>query len=433
MLNTIAAANAGWRNCPEQQALIMTDYYDELETREPQVRDEQVFAGFPDFLADIMNRIPGWQKRFSDIDISSITNREMLATLPVLRKPELMEAQAAVPPFGEFVDEAMLGGTRVFMSPGPVWEPQGPGADPWLTARAFHAAGFRAGDLVHCSIGFQLTPGGALMDEGLRAMGATVFPAGVGNTEGQVDAASILKPDCYAGTPDFLQVMLDKADETGKDLSSIKKAFVSGGALFPSMREAYQAKGISVLQGYATADIGMIAYETMHDGELCDGMICNEDMIIEIVRPGTNDPVPAGEVGEIVVTTFNKAYPLVRFGTGDMSAVISEPSPCGRTNMRIKGWMGRADQRTKVKGMFVDPKQIDTLVKQIDGLNKARLVVSRDGQKDIMSLQVSGSNLDETAIADQLQQITKLKGSVEIVDSLPNDGKVIDDQRDYSS
>ena len=410
----------------------MLEYFDELETRAFKEREYDLFNGFPDFLSDIMDRIPAWKKRFAEIDTTQINSREMLASLPVMRKPELMEAQAARPPFGEFVDTSLLTGNRVFMSPGPVWEPQAPGVDPWQAARSFHAAGFRAGDIVHCSIGFTMTPGGAILDEGIRALGGVVYPAGVGNTETQVEAASILKPVAYAGTPDYLQTLLDKAAEMGKDLSSIKRAFVSGGALFPSMREAYQEQGITVLQGYATADIGAIAHETMDQGTLCDGMILNENLILEIVRPGTNDPVTTGEVGEMVVTCFNKAYPLVRFGTGDMSAIIEEPSPCGRTNMRIKGWMGRADQRTKIKGMFVDPKQINQLVKAVDGLERARLIVKREDNKDTMVVQAVGASLNVEEITNQLASIAKLKGSVEIVESLPNDGKVIDDQRDYS-
>ncbi len=410
----------------------MAEYFDELETRNAEQREQDLFSTFPEFLKDITERIPAWADRFSDHDISTINSREMLSSLPVLRKPELMEAQIAKPPFGDFVDTSLLSGNRIFMSPGPVWEPQAPGADPWQAARSFHAAGFRSGDLVHCSIGFTMTPGGAILDEGIRALGGVVYPAGVGNTESQVEAASILKPVAYAGTPDYLQTLLDKADEMGKDLSSIKRAFVSGGALFPSMREAYNARGIQVLQGYATADIGSIAHESMHEGKLCDGMIINENLIVEIVRPGTDDPVETGEVGEMVVTSFNKAYPLVRFGTGDMSALIAEPSPCGRTNMRIKGWMGRADQRTKIKGMFVDPKQIDQLVKAVDGLERARLIVKREDNKDVMVLQAVGQGLNADILNEQLVNVAKLKGSIEIVDSLPNDGKVIDDQRDYT-
>ncbi len=411
----------------------MTEYFDALETRSPDQRERDLFSSFPDFLSDITKRFQGWNKRFSGIDCSKINSREMLATLPVMRKSELMKAQADHPPFGEFVDTSLLAGNRIFMSPGPVWEPQAPGADPWQAARSFYAAGFRSGDLVHCSIGFTMTPGGAILDEGIRALGGVVYPAGVGNTEAQVEAASILKPVAYAGTPDYLQTILDKADEMGKDLSSIKRAFVSGGALFPSMREAYKGRGITVLQGYATADIGAITHETMHEGKLCDGMILNENLILEIVRPGTDDPVAPGEVGEMVVTCFNKAYPLVRFGTGDMSAIIEEPSPCGRTNTRIKGWMGRADQRTKIKGMFVDPKQIYQLVKAIDGMERACLVVMRKDDKDAMVLKAVGKGLDAADVKIQLASIAKLNGSVEIVDSLPNDGKVIDDQRDYTA
>ena len=413
----------------------MSDYFDELETRDPEVRESETFSDFPAFLNDISSRITGWKERLSGVDIDAVTSRDALANIPVLRKPELMDAQAALPPFGGFVDESLLDGNRIFMSPGPVWEPQAPGIDPWLAARGFHAAGIRAGDLVHNAISYHMTPGGYILDEGARALGARVYPGGVGNTEMQVEAAAILKPVAYAGTPDFLQVMLDKANEMGKDLSSIKKALVSGGALFPAMRQAYNEQGITVLQAFATADVGVIAFETMKDGALCDGMICNEGMIVEIVRPGTDDPVPHGEVGEIVVTTFNQAYPLVRFGTGDMSAVINEASPCGRTNMRIKGWMGRADQRTKVKGMFVDPKQINAIAKEFPSVEKARLVVSRDDGKDVMTLQVAGTVREEETdtISERLTAITKLKGGVAIVEAIPNDGKIIDDQRDYSA
>ena len=411
----------------------MSEYFDELETRSADEREQSLFGGFPEFLADVQTRIPGWKARFKDIDVTQITDRASLAKLPVMRKPELMEAQAAKPPFGNFVDVSQLNGNRIFMSPGPVWEPQASGADPWLAARGLYAAGLRAGDIVHSSIGFSLTPGGAILDEGVRAVGAINFPAGVGNTDTQVEAMSFLKASAYVGTPDYLQALLDRAREMGKDVSSLTKGFVSGGALFPSMRQAYADQGVRVLQGYATADIGAIAHETLHEGELVEGMVVNEGLIVEIVRPGTDDPVEPGEVGEIVVTSFNKAYPLIRFGTGDMSATLSEPSPCGRTNMRIKGWMGRADQRTKVKGMFVDPKQVSEVVKASTGVERARLIVARDGTADTMTLQVTGSGMDADAIGNALATITKLKGKVELVDELPNDGKVIDDQRDYDS
>ncbi|MEO1398503.1 MAG: AMP-binding protein, partial [Pseudomonadota bacterium] len=295
------------------------------------------------------------------------------------------------------------------------------------------AAGFRSGDVVHNALSYHMTPGGFILDEGLRALGCTVFPAGIGNTDMQVSAAAALKPVGYVGTPDYLKVILDRAAELGADLSSVKRALVSGGALFPSMRAEYADRGVQVLQAYATADLGVIAYESLDGDTLCDGMMVNEDLIVEIVRPGTDDPVPAGEVGELVVTNFSKAYPLVRFGTGDLSAILDEPSPCGRTNMRIKGWMGRADQRTKVKGMFVDPKQIDQVRKAHRDLTGARLIVSREGDQDAMTLQVTGNNVDVETIVATLRSVTKLGGTVELVENLPNDGKVISDERDYEA
>ena len=413
----------------------MSDYFDNTETLDPAERERSLFGRLPDFVAAAKAAAPGWQSRLAHIDAASLTTREALAALPVLRKPELMEAQAAEPPFGGYADPQSLDGNRVFMSPGPVWEPQPPGIDPWNAARSFFAAGIRKGDLVHCALSYHMTPGGFILDEGARAVGARVFPAGTGNTEQQVDAAAALKPDAYAGTPDYLKIMLDKAAEMGRDLSSITRALVSGGALFPSMRADYAERGVAVLQAYATADVGVIAYESTHDGQALSGMIVNENMIVEIVRPGTDDPVPAGEVGELVVTSFNSAYPLIRFGTGDMSAVMEGPSPCGRTNMRIKGWMGRADQRTKVKGMFVDPKHVDAVVKAVPGIARARLVVDRAGDSDAMTLMIepaAGASPNVDAVTKTLAAQTKLKGAVEIAAELPNDGKVIDDRRDYS-
>ena len=413
----------------------MSEHFDALETRQPGEREASLFAKLPAMLGEASSRTRGWKERLAGIDLNAIDTRSALADIPVLRKPELMQAQAEHPPFGGFANTEHLDGSRIFMSPGPVWEPQGLGADPWHAARAFYAAGIRPGDTVHNALAYHMTPGGFILDEGARALGARVFPAGVGNTEQQVEAAAALQPDAYAGTPDFLKVMLDKAAEMGRDLSSITKAIVSGGALFPSMREEYAKRGVSVMQCYATADIGVIAYESAAGGAPLPGMIVSEDLIVEIVRPGTDDPVPPGEVGELVVTNFNPAYPLIRFGTGDMSAVLDEPSPCGRTNMRIKGWMGRADQRTKIKGMFVDPKQVDALVKSVDGLARARLEVVRDGASDAMVLKAlpePGAQLDQGALATALTAHTKLRGTVQIASELPNDGKVIDDQRDYS-
>ena len=411
----------------------MSDHFDGLESRDPQVREQELFARLAKHLPEAVKVSSGLANHLKGCDLAKVTDRQSLASLPVLRKPELMAAQAENPPFGGFANLDDLAGNRVFLSPGPIWEPQGIGADPWLGARALFAAGFRRGDVVLNALAYHMTPGGFIIDEALRALGCTVFPGGIGNTEMQVEAAAALQPAAYTGTPDFLKVILDKAQEMDTDLSCIKRALVSGGALFPSMREEYASRGVQVLQAYATADLGVIAYESLHNGELTEGMVINEDLIVEIVRPGTDDPVAEGEVGELVVTNFSSTYPLVRFGTGDLSAILPGQSPCGRTNSRIKGWMGRADQRTKVKGMFVDPKQIGELVKRCDGVSGARLVVERDGDRDAMRLQVTGESIDTESVTAALRDLTKLGGSVEVVDSLPNDGKVISDERDYDA
>ncbi|MCP4999576.1 MAG: phenylacetate--CoA ligase [Hyphomicrobiales bacterium] len=417
----------------------MTAYFDNLETRDPQQRERDLFSTLPGFLVEAIEKAEGLRGWLGDCDPATIDNRTALAALPVLRKPELMQLQAANPPFGGLADPNALIGNHVFMSPGPVWEPQGFGADPWQSARSLYAAGFRSGDIIHNSFSYHMTPGAFILDEGARALGCLVFPAGIGNTEAQIQAAAALKPAAFTGTPDYLKVLLDKAAETDADLSSIKRAMVSGGALFPSLREEYKSRCVSVLQSYATADVGIIAYESADaDGNPLPGMILNENMIVEIVRPGTGDPVAEGEVGEIVVTALNPAYPLIRFGTGDMTAVLEGLSPCGRTGTRIRGWMGRADQRTKVKGMFVDPKQVAAIVRRHDDVAKARLVVERDGDQDAMTLHVEpapGTTPDAGALAASLADITKLKGKVTIAaqGSLPNDGKVISDERDYDA
>ncbi len=417
----------------------MTDYFDELETRNQAERESSLFSRLPGFLSEALDTVEGLKPWLGDIDAGAINSREALSALPVLRKPELMRMQAQNPPFGGFASAAALRGNRVFMSPGPVWEPQGLGADPWQAARALFAAGIRAGDKVHNCFSYHMTPGAFVLDEGARALGCLVFPAGVGNTEAQVDAAAALRPDVYTGTPDYLKTILDLAAEAGKDVSSIKRALVSGGALFPSLREEYRQRGVNVLQAYATADIGVIAYESADDtGQPNPGMIVNENLIVEIVRPGTGTPVADGEVGEIVVTALNPAYPLIRFGTGDMSAVLEGPSPCGRTGTRIKGWMGRADQRTKVKGMFVDPKQVAGVLERHSDLAKARLVVFRKASEDAMLLEVEPvgqEQPDAEAIAKSLSDITKLRGEIVVrpSGSLPNDGKVISDERDYEA
>jgi phenylacetate-CoA ligase len=420
----------------------MAGHFDELETRDPLERERDLFGRLPTFLKQAIASAPGLARWLEGVEPGSVNSRTALAKLPVLQKSDLMRFQAEDPPFGGFADATALAGARVFLSPGPLWEPQGTGIDPWQAARAFFAAGIRAGDIVHNAFAYHMTPGGFIIDEGARALGCTVFPGGTGNTDMQVEAAASLKPGVYCGTPDFLKVMLDRAAETGKDLSSFKRALVSGGALFPSLRDEYSSRGVAVFQCYATAEFGVIAYESAaagrpNPGMPNPGMIVNENLIVEIVRPGTGDPVPDGEVGEVVVTSFNPAYPLVRLGTGDLSAILPGVSPCGRTNIRIVGWRGRADQRTKVKGMFVDPRQVAEIVRRHPEVAKARLVVSRDGERDVMALHVEPSGTavpDGRLIEATLRDVTKLVGTMVVAApaSLPNDGKVIADERDYS-
>ena len=417
-------------------------HFDALETRSVAEREKDLFTRLPDLVVSAIANCPAQASRLSGIDPKSLTTREALAKLPVLRKPELMEAQKKNPPFGGFVSnkvtESNTGtGVRLFMSPGPVWEPQATGPDPWQVARAMFAAGIRPGDKIHNAFSYHMTPGGFIMDEGARALGCHVFPAGVGGTEAQVEAANFYQPDVYAGTPDFLKVLLDQAEESGKPLSCIKRGLVSGGALFPSMREEYAKRGVPVLQCYATADLGVIAYESAHEGELQAGMVCNENLIVEIVRPGTDTPVADGEVGELVVTNFNTDYPLIRFGTGDLSAIQADAGQCGRTNKRIAGWLGRADQRTKIKGMFVDPKQVDELVQGFEEIKRAKLHVARDGSSDTMALHVEVAQASDVKVAEvesAMQKIFNLKGSVVVsTNALANDGLVIVDERDYES
>lgn len=410
----------------------MTDFFDERETRDPVEREKELFARLPVIVSHAMDKTPSWREQLQGVDPDHLTDFEALGKLPVLRKPELMEKQRAHPPFGGFAAVPVEQFGRIFMSPGPIWEPQPEGSDAWNGARCLYAAGFRKGDIVHNALAYHMTPGGFVLDQAALALGCAVFPAGTGGTEAQVSAMAALQPSGYLGTPDYLKVILDKADEMGVSLKSITKALVSGGALFPSLREEYESRGIQVLQAFATADLGCIAYESMAK----EGLIVNEDYIVEIVKPGTNERVPDGDVGEIVVTTFKKNYPLIRFGTGDMSAVLQGTSPCGRTNMRIKGWMGRADQRTKVKGMFIDPKQVAEVSRSVPGLGRLRLEVLREDEQDVMRLKCESSETEEglvLRIENAVLAHCKLKGEVVLVapGSLPNDGKVIADERDY--
>ncbi len=407
------------------------EHFDTLETRDPQQRERDLMACLPAQIEHAKANAPWFAESLREVDPAQITTRAALAQLPVVRKHELIELQKQHRPFGGLVAARWGQLGRVFSSPGPIYEPEGRNPDYWRTARALFAAGFRAGDLVHNSFSYHMTPGAWILEGGALALGCTVFPGGVGQTEQQLQAMADLQPQGYVGTPSFLRILLDKADELGLKIPSLTKALVSGEAFLPPVREAFAARGISGCQAYATADLGVIAYETAAR----EGLVVDEDVILEIVRPGTGDPVPAGEVGEVVVTTFNTTYPLIRFGTGDLSAILPGISPCGRTNLRIRGWLGRADQTTKVKGMFVHPEQIAAVQKRHPEILRARLVVTNPDSSDAMTLRCEGSG-DAAAtatIADSLRELTKLRGTVEFVapGTLPNDGKVISDERKY--
>ena len=409
------------------------NYYDARETRDPATRELDLFARLPAHIAHARAHTAAFAALLKDVDPAAVTSRAALAALPVIRKSELLELQKAARPFGGFAAVKWGAGcARVFASPGPLYEPEGARKDYWRLARAFYAAGFRAGDLVHNTFSYHFTPAGSMMETAAHALGCTVFPAGVGQTEQQVAAMADLRPDAYAGTPSFLRIILDKAEELGVKLDCLKKAFVSGEAFPPSQRDALAARGIQAYQAYATADIGLIAFET----PAREGLVVDEDVLLEIVRPGTGDPVPAGEVGEVVVTSFNPDYPLIRFGTGDLSALLPGASPCGRTNVRIKGWLGRADQTTKVKGMFVHPGQVAAVLKRHPEVGRGRLVVDNPDLNDRMTLhcevEAPPAGLAE-AIAASIRELTKLRGEVCLcaAGSLANDGKVIDDLRQY--
>lgn len=407
----------------------MSEHYDALETRDPAQREQDQFRTLTQTL-DRALTAPGWAKHLGSLDPKSVSSRAALAKLPVLKKSDLIGLQKETLPFGGYNATALGKAKRILMSPGPIFELEGHGKDYANVARALFAAGFRGGDIIHNCFSYHLTPGAWMFDAGAEALGCPIVPGGVGNTEQQIEAIAHIKPAGYVGTPDFLKVILDSAAKSGKDVSSLKCGLVSGAALPPSLRQELSGRGVDVLQCYATAETGVIAYET----SAREGMVVNESVIVEIVRPGTGDPVPEGDVGEVVVTSFNPDYPMVRLATGDMSAIMAGRSPCGRTNTRIKGWMGRADQTTKVKGMFVRPEQIAEVAKRHPELGRIRLAVGREGEQDTMTLHAecgsSGGGLSD-AIAQTLQSVTKLKGGVRIVapGSLPNDGKVIADER----
>ena len=407
----------------------MPQHFDALETRDPAVREREQCARLGDVIARATTA-SGWAKLLSGIDAKSVNSRAALARLPVLRKADIAALQKENPPFGGLNVIAPNKARRLLMSPGPIFEPEGEGTDWWGAARALYAAGFRRGDIAHNSFSYHLTPGAMMMESGAHALGCTAIPGGVGNTEQQLEAIAHYKPSGYVGTPDFLKILLDTANKTGKDASSLKRGLVSGAALPSSLREELGNRGVAVLQCYATAELGVIAYES----EAREGMIVNENMIVEIVRPGTGDLVADGEVGEVVVTSFNPDYPMIRLGTGDLSALMTGMSSCGRTNARIRGWMGRADQTAKVKGMFVHPKQIADIAARHPQLKRLRLVVDRNAEQDTMTLLAECAASDpalETAIAETLHSVTKLKGAVKLMapGTLPNDGKLIADER----
>ena len=401
--------------------------FDDLETRSTQARAADVAVALPAQIARAQG-LAGYDGSLDSVDASTVTSVADLAALPVLRKSELGKAQAANAPFGGFTTKPASGFSHVFQSPGPIYEPSSTDPDWWRMGRFLHACGIGEGDIVHNCFGYHLTPAGMIFESGARAVNASVLPAGTGQTELQVIAARDVGTTAYAGTPDYLKVILEKADEMGVTLG-ITRAAVGGGALFPSLRDWYTARGITCLQSYATADLGNIAYES----SAMEGLIVDEGVIVEIVTPGTGDPVPEGEVGEVVVTTLNPDYPLIRFATGDLSAVMAGTSPCGRTNMRIKGWMGRADQTTKIKGMFVRPEQVAQLVAAHDEITRARVVATREAEQDVMTVRIESGTPDAEAYAASVAALLKLKGRIEVVapDSLPKDGLVIEDQRTY--
>jgi phenylacetate-CoA ligase len=411
---------------------VAPDHYDSLEARDPAEREADLLGRLPSLIARALTA-SGWARQLGGVDPKAVTSRAALAKLQLLRKSDLPRLQGETPPFGGFNVTPPGKAKRLLMSPGPIFEPEGHETDFAGVARAMFAAGFRQGHIVLNCFSYHLTPGAWMFDSAAEALGCAVIPGGVGNTEQQVEAIARLRPDGYAGTPDFLKVLLDTALASGKDASSIKRGLVSGAALPASLRQELSSRGVEVLQCYAIAETGVIAYET----QAREGLVVNENIIVEIVRPGTGDPVPDGEVGEVVVTSFNPDYPMIRLATGDLSAVLPGRSPCGRTNLRIKGWMGRADQTTKVKGMFVRPEQIAEVARRHPELARVRLVVTREGEQDAMTLHAesaAGTSGLADAVAATLQSATKMKGAVKIVPpgSLPNDGKVISDERPVS-
>ncbi|HKQ28395.1 MAG TPA: AMP-binding protein [Burkholderiales bacterium] len=416
----------------------MNEHYDELETRSPEAREGALMAALPAQIAHAKANASGFAQILKDIDPRDIKSRKSLARLPVTRKSDLASLQKENPPLGGLNATPVAKLAKLFLSPGPIYDPEGRGTDWWRSARGLFAGGFRPGDLVINTFAYHFTPAGSMLESGALALGCTVVPAGTGQTELQVAAIRDLGINGYVGTPSFLKLITEKADEQKNDLSSLKKAQVGAEYLPPTLRKAMKERGIVVTQMYGSADLGVIAYESvMADGVVCEGMIMEEALILEVVRPGTGDPLPDGEVGEVVITSFNRDYPLIRFGTGDLSAVLAGTSPCGRTNVRIKGWMGRADQSTKVRAMFVTPGQIAEVVRRHSEVRRARLVVEGEEGSDRMTLRCEVASPPQglaDALVSSMREVTKLRSEVELVavGELPNDGKVIEDKRKYS-
>jgi phenylacetate-CoA ligase len=407
----------------------MIDHYDALETRVPVEREAELFSKLPNVLRAAMEA-PAYAERLRGLDPATVTDRAALSRLPVLRKSELPALHKAAPPFGGFVRKPPGSFARLFTSPGPIFEAEAAHGDPWRGARALYAAGFRTGDVILNTFSYHLTPGGFIFDASARALGCAVIPAGPGNTEAQFELIEAYRPVGYSGTGDFLKILLDAAAEAGRDVTSIKRALVSGAAFPPSLQAEIRSRGVDAYQAFGTADLGLIAFET----SAREGMVVNEDLILEIVTPGTGDPVAQGDVGEIVVTSLDPDHPWIRLALGDLTAALPGTSPCGRTNTRIKGWMGRADQTTKVKGMFVRPEQIAEIGKRHPELGRLRLIVTRQNETDVMTLRAECSTPNKALTSDltaTLRSVTKLGGSVELTPpgSLPNDGKVIADER----
>ncbi|HEX3952365.1 MAG TPA: AMP-binding protein [Stellaceae bacterium] len=409
-------------------------FYDALETRGLAERETALMAALPQVIAAAKQHAPAYRDRLATVRPEDVTDRRALVDLPLTRKSDLIDLQRAAPPFGGFATISVGAVARVFASPGPIYELEARRPDFFRMARALYAAGFRSGDLVHNTFSYHLTPAGAMMESAAQALGCPVIPAGTGQTEQQLRTIVDLQPVAYVGTPSFLKILLDRAAEQGSDIASLRKALIGAEAFPAVLRTEFRDRGIAALQCYGTADVGLIAYESVTaDGALCDGMVLDEDVILELVHPGTGDPVAPGEVGEVVVTALTPEYPLIRFATGDLSAILPGPSPCGRTNHRIRGWLGRADQSVKVRGMFVHPVQIAEIMRRHKSVIRARLVVERPQSADQMTLLVELGEPAEppAAIAETVQAVTKLRGNVTAVavGSLPNDGKVIEDRR----